>query len=251
VRRSVVAALLASVVLLVHDLPGLAQDTQPTLPPPSYGPPPEASRRPLEPPKLEKIGEDRYRIGTIELDRKRRMIAAPGRVLHLDDAPLEYVAVARDGYKGYESMLELDSTASEFNLACILIGLDAASGTKPRFQFDTTPVDGMRVSLELRWKLDGQPAERVAVHEALIERDTSGAERPVSDEWIYIGSYLEPNSSQFRADVSGTVVGFVHDPASIVEHRAGLGIGGYGSVQARKGRLPPIGTPITLVLSLP
>jgi hypothetical protein len=78
-----------------------------------------------------------------------------------------------------------------------------------------------------------------------------GAQQAVSDDWIYIGSYLEPNSSRFGADTMGTVIGFVHDPASIVEHRTGLGIGAYGSVQVRKDRLPPIGTPVDLVLSLP
>jgi hypothetical protein len=172
-------------------------------------------------------------------------------VLHLDDAPLEYVAVARGGYKGYESVLELDSTASEFNLACILVGLDGESATKPKFQFDNQPVDGPRVMLELRWKPDGKPVERVAVHEALVEIGTNGQQRAVSDDWTYIGSYLEPNSSRFAADTMGAVIGFVHDPASIVEHRAGLGIGAYGSVQVRKDRLPPIGTPVELVLSLP
>ncbi len=245
------AALLAGGAALLWTVLGLAQDAPPAEPRPGFGPPREFNPPKIEPPKLEKLGDERYRIGTIVLDRKRRTFTAPGRVLHLEDAPLEYVAVARDGYKGYESVLELDSTASEFNLACILVGLDGENATKPKFQFDNQPVDGPRVLLEVRWKLDGKPAERVAVHEALVEMGPDGAQRSVSDDWIYIGSYLEPNSSRFGADTMGTVIGFVHDPASVVEHRAGLGIGAYGSVQVRKGRLPPIGTPVELVLSLP
>lgn len=249
-RRAAVAAVIAGGVALLLGVPGVAQDTPPAGPPPGFGPPREFNPPKIEPPKLEKLGDERYRIGTIVLDRQRRTFTAPGRVLHLDDAPLEYVAVARGGYKGYESVLELDSTASEFNLACILVGLDGENATKPKFQFDNQPVDGPRVKLELRWKTDGKPAERIAVHDALVEMGPNGAERPVSDDWVYIGSYLEPNSSRFGADTMGTVIGFVHDPASVVEHRAGLGIGAYGSVQVRKGRLPPVGTPVDLVLSL-
>ena len=250
-RGPALAALLAGGIALLWNALGFAQGTPPAGPGPGFGPPREFNPPKIEPPKLEKLGDERYRIGTIVLDRKRRTFTAPGRVLHLDDAPLEYVAVARDGYKGYESVLELDSTASEFNLACILIGLDGESATKPKFQFDNQPVDGPRVALELRWKLDGKPAERIAVHEALVEMGPDGSQRAVSDDWVYIASYLEPNSSRFGADTMGTVIGFVHDPASVVEHRTGLGIGAYGSVQVRKDRLPPIGTPVELILSLP
>jgi hypothetical protein len=245
------AGSVAGAAALLWTVLGLAQATPPAGPAPGFGPPNEFNPPTIEAPKLEKLSEDRYRIGTIVLDRKRRTFTAPGRVLHLDDAPLEYLAVARGGYKGYESVLELDSTASEFNLACILVGLDGEDVTKPKFQFDRQAVDGPRVLLELRWKPAGEPAVRIAAHEALVEMGNDGAQRPVSDDWVYIGSYLEPNSSRFGADTMGTVIGFVHDPASIVEHRAGLGIGAYGSVQVRKDRLPPIGTPIELVLSLP
>jgi hypothetical protein len=37
------------------------------------------------------------------------------------------------------------------------------------------------------------------VHEALVEMGPNGAQRSVSDDWIYIGSYLEANSSRFGA----------------------------------------------------
>lgn len=250
-RRAGLATLFVGAWALLGPLQGLAQDKPPAGQGPGFGPPVEFNPPVVEPPKLEKLGDEKYRIGTIVLDRKRRTLKATGRVLHLDDAPLEYVAVARGGYKGYESVLELDSTASEFNLACILVGLDGENATRPKFQFDKQPLTGPRVLLELRWQLAGKPVARIAVHDALVEVGPNGAEQPVSDEWLYIGSYLEPNSSRFAADTMGTVIGFVHDPASVIEHRAGLGIGAYGSVQVRKGRLPPIGTPVELVLSLP
>ena len=43
----------------------------------------------------------------------------------------------------------------------------------------------------------------------------------------------------------GTLIGFVHDPASIIEHKIGLGIGDYGAVAASKVT-PKVGTKIEI-----
>ena len=72
---------------------------------------------------MEDLGDQRYRIGTIIVDRKALSFSVPGKILHLKD-PLEYLAVSRNGMKSYESLFELDTSPREFNLACILLGLD-------------------------------------------------------------------------------------------------------------------------------
>jgi hypothetical protein len=239
-------------LLLLAAAPGRGAAQQPVATPPAPPRVPAAGHDSAasESPRLEKLGDERYRIGTVVLDRKRRSLSVPGRVIHLDDAPLEYVAVGSKGFKAYESVLELDATGSEINLACILIGLDAVDANKPKFQFDPGPAIGPAVALELRWRGADGAETRIAVHEALVEVGQGGVEHAVTDDWVYIGSYLDANSSRFMADMAGSIVGFVHDPASIVEHRHGLGIGAYGSVQVRKGALPPVGTAIELHLSV-
>ena len=59
-----------------------------------------------------------------------------------------------------------------------------------------------------------------------------------------------PDGSRFRAQTSGTMIGFVHDPYSIIEHRAGAGIGDYGLITGNNKLLPPEGSEVLLSVSL-
>jgi len=73
--------------------------------------------------ELKPLGKDRFQIGSIVVDKRARTFAVPGRV-HVLGKPLEYLATTKGGWKQYEALLELDATGSEFNLACILVGLE-------------------------------------------------------------------------------------------------------------------------------
>jgi hypothetical protein len=217
--------------------------------------PPAAAPAAASPASVKELGKDRYQIGTIVVDRKAGQFTVPGRILHIDDAPLEYIAVGRAGYKGYESLLELDAIGTEFNLACILLGLDNAAVRRPDFQFDRRPPEGPPVLLGLRWQADGKSVE-VPMRDALTFLQRPAAEGtpaagPPPDDWVYTGSFNTSEDGRYAADVVGTIVGFVHDPASIIEHRAGLGIGAYGSVQGNGQLLPPIGSPVELIVTVP
>ena len=50
--------------------------------------------------------------------------------------------------------------------------------------------------------------------------------------------------------MTGTLVGFVHDPNSVIESAVGIGIGAYGSVQGNTA-LPPVGSAIELIVEVP
>ena len=73
--------------------------------------------------KLKPLGQDRYQIGRIVVDKRASSFTVPGRV-HVLGKPLEYLATSPGGMKAYETLLEVDASGSEFNLACILIGLE-------------------------------------------------------------------------------------------------------------------------------
>ena len=60
------------------------------------------------------LGEQRYQIGEIIVDREAQEFSVPGKILHLRD-PLEYLAVTTIGMKEYESLLALTTTARDFN----------------------------------------------------------------------------------------------------------------------------------------
>ena len=195
-------------------------------------------------PPIEELGEGRYRIGTITVDKAARKFSLDGKILHLAE-PLEYVAVMTEGFKGYESLLELETSAVEFQLACILVGLDDENSVKPRFQFDDNQVVGQAVDITLSWEVDGK-VKTVNAAGAM----TAGDE-PFSDAgWVYIGSTPSPQDGSLLAEMSGSLIGFVHDPTSIIEHRLGAPAGSYGMVTGDADLLPPEGSRITVTVSV-
>lgn len=193
---------------------------------------------------IEDLGDERYRIGTIVVDKARRSFTVPGKILHLKK-PLEYLAVKRNGAKGYESLLELDTLAVEFKLACILLGLDEEKSVKPRFQFDKREAEGQALDITVGWR-QGADTKTVNASNALMAGD-----KPYDDnDWVYVGSATSPNGGHLLAEASGTLIGFVHDPFSIIEHRKGAGVGAYGTMTGNSSLLPPVGTPVTLTVAL-
>lgn len=212
---------------------------------------------PQGPAPVEDLGGGRYRIGAIRVDRDAGQFVVPGRMLHVDDAPLEYVAVSRGGMKAYESLLEIDARGTEFNLACILLGLEAPERGSS-VQFERKPPTGPSVRLGLRWQVDGRTVTHTVQEVLDLAARPRGAPVPPShlpppppEDWAYIGSFVRGNDQRYVADATGTLVGFVHDPASIIEHRTGLGIGAYGTVQGNPRLLPPAGSAVELIVAVP
>ena len=195
-------------------------------------------------PLIEDLGNERYRIGTITVDKTARTFSLSGKILHLSE-PLEYLAVRTGGDKGYESLLELETSAVEFQLACILVGLDDEKNVKPRFQYDELEVEGQAVEITISWEADGVRKTTSAAN-AMI----AGDEPVLDDGWIYVGSQPSPEDGSLLAEVSGTLIGFVHDPFSIIEHRNGVTAGSYGMITGNVELLPPEGSSITLTVSV-
>jgi hypothetical protein len=224
-----------------------AATAQPVPPP---APPSGASAsapKPAPAPTMKPLGGDRYQIGNVVVDKRARRVTVPGHVAHLGQAPLEYLAVTTHGLKAYETLLEVDANGSEFNLALILIGFDSALSTRPDTQFDRRYPGGQVADVQVRWSVDGH-AHTASAEEALLS-DAQRRQLPVG-RWIYTGSVvLTRNYGRYAADVAGTLVGFVHDPNDVIEHRAGLGIGHYGSIQGNSALLPPVGTPVELIVT--
>lgn len=210
--------------------------------------PPPFSAGPAAPVgELKPLGGERYQIGRIVLDKKARRFTVPGRV-HVLGKPLEYLATSPGGMKEYETLLEVDASGSEFNLACILLGLERDPKQGPYWQFSKDPLSGPRVEIRVAWQ-DGGKRREVSAAEALL--DPKDDTKPESVEWVYMGSLMNPADGLYAADVTGTLIGFVHDANSIIESVYGLGIGAYGSVSGNPDKLPPEGAPIELIVRVP
>jgi hypothetical protein len=187
-------------------------------------------------PSVRELGNDRFSIGAITVDRSKRLITVPGSMIPYEEGkPIEFVATMRQGYKAYESVLTLDVTAFEFNLACILIGLDADKASNVEYHFDPNPITGDRVSIRVGWQRDGQWVEM-----DVAELVKVGAEKPATPSvWVYTGSRFV-DGDRYLAQMDGVLIGLIHDPASIIEHREGIGIGDWGSI-AIDAELAPAG----------
>jgi hypothetical protein len=219
----------------------LAAPAAPAMPGPQAGAPAADAAAALE---LEPLGGDRYRIGRIVVDKAARRFSVPGRV-HALGEPLEYLATAPEGMKAYETLFELDTRGTAFNLACILIGLERPSfagawtGREPGRR-----LEGPRVRLSVAWG-EGAQRKELPAAQALLNADAEA--NPESVEWVYIGAPASDQAGRFTAEETGTLIGFIHDANSIIESATPIGIGAYGTVRGH-AMLPPKGSPIELIV---
>jgi len=205
-------------------------------------PPVEEKSPPVEEksPPVEDLGNGRYRIGAIEIDKNAQRFTVPGTTIELaEGTPIEFLAISKGGYKAYEALLELDVSSVEFNLACILIGLDTANASHPKYHFDQTRVTGDIVDVRVSWERDG------SVQAFEIERLLRGTAEPKDHVWVYTGSFFTPEGA-YMATMSGTLIGVVHDPESIIQHQKGMGLGQYGMIAYDPDVMPPAGTRVTV-----
>ena len=163
--------------------------------------------------------------------------------------PLEYLASTPGGMKAYEALFELEASGTEFNLACILIGLEPDPQQPSWRQFRETPrLRGRPLSISVAWTDAGRRRELPAA-EALLGADAGVDASTV--QWVYVGSPASEVHGRFAAEETGTLIGFIHDANSIIESVAAIGVGAYGSVRGNDKLLPPNGSAIELIVAAP
>jgi len=227
-RRWMFAVLASMTAVFVP--PALAQTPEP--PPPVVG-------------AVKPLGQDRYQIGRIVVDKRTHRFTVPGRV-HALDKPLEYLATSPGGRKAYEALLELDASGSEFNLACILIGLERDPKVAANRPPDAATVFGQRVAMAVAWTQEGQ-RRQITAAEALFNAEAKAKVESV--EWVYTGSFTSIDGSRFASDFTGTLISLIRDPTGLVEAVSGIGLGPYGSIRS-SAALPPEGSAIELIVEL-
>lgn len=193
--------------------------------------------------EIKPLGQERYQIGKIIVDKAARSFMVPGRV-HALGKPLEYLATSPGGMKAYETLFEVDASGSEFNLACILIGLERDPRHVAQRRSTPGPLLGPRVSIFVAWSEDGK-RRRVTAAEALLNPEAEAKAESV--EWVYAGAPANDTQGRFAADVTGTLIGFKPDENNVIESSVGIGIGAYGSVRGH-AKLPANGSAIELIV---
>lgn len=191
--------------------------------------------------EIKDLGNDRFQVGKIMVDKRARRFVVPGRVQALDK-PLEYLATTPAGRKAYETLLVLDTSGSEMNLACILIGLERDPKVPSSRQLSES---GQPVLLFLAWTGATGQRRMVTAAEALLSVE---AGKGAVVEWAYTGSFTSIDGSQLAADHTGTLISFVKkDATGIIEAVSGMSLGPYGAVRGSAG-LPPEGSAVELIV---
>jgi hypothetical protein len=225
INRSKVAAFSAFIVFgmmisggIIHPL----QAQEPAGPPPTMQQIYEAKAQPAP---IKKLDNGIISIGSIIVDTNKKLVTVPGRMLR--DQTLEFLAATKGGGKSYESAIELDTNATSFNLALIMIGLQKTNSVVPAQHFDPKPAAGDPVEIWVEWKY-GDAVQRMKAEEMLYDMRTK--EIPQMGAWVYTGSTVLPDG-RFLAEMDGVIIGFVHDPASLIENVTGSGLNAYGSIR--------------------
>jgi len=214
------------IALEVFLMLSVAFSQAPPNPTPTLAPalPNEPSRPKTEPPVIKKLGENLVQINNIVVDTKTKEVSVTGRAMA--DRTLEFIAATKGGAKLYESAIELDTDASSFNFALIMIGLDRSHGVAPRTHFDSQAA-GDPVEIWIEWG-SGESSRKVRIEDLLY--DETAQRVPKMGEWAYTGSTILPDG-RFLAEMDGVLIGFVHDPASLIENITGSGINAYGTIK--------------------
>lgn len=237
---------LCSVILGLLAAPGWVRAGPPTDPstsPPYQQPvypqvtgelPPEEAKQPA----IEPMGKDRYRIGTLIVDRPAREVRFPGAVA-LREGTLEYLACAPRG-KLYESLLRADVDPYSLQLGLLLIGLRPENNLG--YQGDPSKPAGDPVNLLVSW----QTAQGRVSHRAEKLVWQPGRQRTMQEtSWVFSGSQFA--QGVFAASVSGSVVALYNDPTAILNNPLPTG-GDDTSYLAHTEVLPPVGTEVEIVL---
>ncbi len=189
------------------------------------------------PPAIQPLGEERFRIGTLVLDRKKREIRVPG-VIALQRGTLEYLACAPEG-KLYESLLRADVEAYHLHLALLLIGLEPKNTIQ--FQGDPKQAGGAPVTIEVVWDKDGAPVVHRA-EDLVWEVNNRRTMRHTS--WVFSGSFFTPDG--YAASFTKSIVAVYNDPAATLNNPLPTG-GDDTAYVAHTEVLPPQGTEIEII----
>ena len=207
----------------------------------------EARKELLKNLKLEPMGEGKFRLGMVVLDKKRRTVSFPVKV-NMDHDAVEYVLVTEQG-KAHESIYTTTVTPTQIHLACVLLGMKQLASKDWPENISEIPA-AQRVKVEVTWPTNGPP-KRIALSQFIVKSTSGGAVTeglllPKGD-WLYNGSYF--SGGVFCAEREGSIIAIIGDHAALLN---GLRVGHKDDEihVPNKAILPAKGRRLTMVFSL-
>jgi hypothetical protein len=236
---------------------GRAEPEPPPAPAPAPTPAPaDPAAQPQAKPNVEPLGNGKFKVGSIEFDAKSREIRVPAKVnMHgaEGESPLEYLLVRTHG-KVHESLFTTDSPALEINLAFTLLSYPPSAelyalpndtgGLSGNFPDVPEPVKrAARIRIDVESTKDGS-TKRVPVGDWI--RHTSKLNAMPLTPWVYGGS--EFFEGTYVPESTGDIVAIFTARAAMINF-TGDDRKEDTSWQVFPDRVPPIGTPVTLVFA--
>ncbi|MGA2254494.1 MAG: YdjY domain-containing protein [Thermoguttaceae bacterium] len=214
----------------------------------------DAKPRDLGPPLVDNLKELK-RLGKYAawLDPKNKRVVLVGEACKAD-YPLEFFITTKT--RAYESVLVIDGERShegqmslfqQVQLALILCG--AKPGHPSYYKDDkTTVATGDEIDIEVRWKNKDGKTEHTDARNWI--RDVKTKKPPVKT-WVFAGSRFADDGGggrRFLAD-SGEFVCVLNNPIAMLD----LPVVSAGAIEDRSfeanpDKLPPPGTPVTILL---
>jgi len=210
--------------------------------------------RDLGPPLVDNV-KDLKQLGKYAawLDAKNKKVVLVGEACKAD-YPLEFFITT--SARAYESVLVINaerrqegqmSVFQQVQLALILCG--AKPGHPSYYKDDkTTVASGDEISIEVRWKNQEGKTERTNALDWIRDVKTK---RPPTKTWVFAGSRFADDGEggkRFLAD-GGEFVCVLNNPMAMLDlPLVSAGAIEDRSFEANPEKLPPPGTPVTIIL---
>ncbi|MDZ4754824.1 MAG: YdjY domain-containing protein [Phycisphaerae bacterium] len=198
--------------------------------------------------------------GGIEVDRTNGEVRVPAAT-GITVGWLEQVACVA-GTRDHESLVTVECKPSDVHAALLLLGLEP--GAPGRWRYDqesvqVVPPRGPAIEVRIRYLLRSVEGAAIAHEVHVLEwiRGIDGRSFPAS--WVFAGSAIAPNpkslgpGEHYVADYSGSLVGLVTFGDEVIAATAvipDLIEFETANWEAFSERMPPEGTPATLVLRI-
>jgi hypothetical protein len=177
-------------------------------------------------------------VDSARVDLGSRSVIATGFV-NQARGPVELLACGTGG-KRHESVLALQTRLLDLQTALLLLGLE---GSAPMKGLGDGPPRGAAVELRVEWE-EGGTVRQVDAGQLLLDQQSGRA--PEQAGWVFTGSAFE--DGKFMALAEESVVATYWDPWALINIAPPYGDDDE-RLAANEARLPPINTPVRLIIT--
>jgi hypothetical protein len=190
--------------------------------PPAPIPDTTAPATPPEKPQVEKLDENRYRIGKIVIDRKTREISFPAKV-NMAEGLLEFLMVMPKG-KVHESLLVTDISPTHLNFALLILRYKPSielfallDEGHPTGLYPNVPAEikaAARIGIDVEWKDGDGKTHRNPISEWIQQRENDTA--MPAGPWLYTGSGM--SQGKYIPDLSGDIAAIYVAQSALINY---------------------------------